>query len=372
MGAAAVLSRIALSLSCVGFQAAGDAAPPARGKQDGPPVRVALNAKQRKAVDDATDRALAWLAGTQSRDGSFPTDPTGQPGVTSLCVLALLARGHLPQHAPYGRQIEAAVDYALASQNRSGLIARIPSGDPATYNHAITGLMLTEVYGMVGREKATRIRPVVERAIVLTCRMQKQRKQARFSVGGWRYVHDGYRSDLSISSWQLMFLRSAKNAGFDVPTDVVEDGLAFVRRCFDPGWNAFIYRHGNERINRGLTGAGILALSLAGSHDTRIARKAGDWLLKHPFDTYNPAKGFAWDRFHYAAFYCSHAMFQLGGKYWERFYPVLAATLLESQGRDGSWEAERVEDEMYGKTYSTALAVLALSPPYQLLPVFQR
>ena len=122
---------------------------------------------------------------------------------------------------------------------------------------------------------------------------------------------------------------------------------------------------------RAMVGAGILSLSLAGEHQSDMAQQAGNWLLQHPFDEYRGKVGNT-DRFFYGAFYCSHAAFQLGGRYWADFYPVLCRTLVSHQRRDGSWDIETKPDSEYGNAYSTALGVLALSPPYQLLPIFQR
>ena len=65
-------------------------------------------------------------------------------------------------------------------------------------------------------------------------------------------------------------------------------------------------------------------------------------------------------------------MFQLGGDYWKEFYLVLLPVLMENQRSDGSWEPEAKYENELGETYSTALAVLSLTPPYQLLPVYQR
>ena len=77
------------------------------------------------------------------------------------------------------------------------------------------------------------------------------------------------------------------------------------------------------------------------------------------------------DRYHYSAYYCSQAVFQLGNEYWSKFYPPLMNALIDNQQPDGSWDRERRESQ-YGNTYSTALAVLALTPPYQILPIYQR
>jgi hypothetical protein len=170
-----------------------------------------------------------------------------------------------------------------------------------------------------------------------------------------------------------MFLRSCRNAGFDVPSPPIDEALAYVKRCFDPEKHHFWYAlRGKEHVwTRAMVGAGILSLSLGGQHESQMAQQAGNWLLQHPFDQYR-VKDSDHDRFFYGAFYCSQAAFQLGGKHWKEFYPVLCRTLVGNQRPDGSWDPELRSDDMYGNAYSTAMAVLALSPPYQLLPIFQR
>ena len=53
----------------------------------------------------------------------------------------------------------------------------------------------------------------------------------------------------------------------------------------------------------------------------------------------------------------------------------IRARLLDitNQRRNGSWDPDCHDyDAKLGRAYTTALAVLALSPPYQLLPIFQR
>ena len=79
------------------------------------------------------------------------------------------------------------------------------------------------------------------------------------------------------------------------------------------------------------------------------------------------------DRYHYGVFNCTQAMYQLGGKYWQQFYPPTVKVLLDNQQPRGSWPAEsRTGDRKYGNAYTTALVVLSLGAPNQLLPVFQR
>jgi hypothetical protein len=347
-----------------------------------------LNAQDWKQLDRTVDRGLGFLSKRQQPDGSFEAPPTGQPGISSLCLLAFVSRGHLPGQGPYGKQINRGVDFLLSCQRGSGLFSQVEprptdislhsAAHCGLYNHAVTGLTLCEIFGMADAGQQERMRTAIERAITLSQKWQPRYKlPGARDAGGWRYLSRSRydNSDISATSWQLMFLRSAKNAGFDVPQQTVDDATAFVRRCFDPTRQTFSYRLGSQgtdgSIRRGIAGGGIMSLSMAGKHDTEIARRAGAWVLAHPFDKYNHVLHNK-DRFHYGAFYCSVGMFQLGGEYWSKFYPTLMQTLVKHQRQDGSWDREPARDRYFGNTYTTALATLALTPPYHLLPIYQR
>ena len=334
------------------------------------------------------------MATQQAADGSFPTLDSGQPGVTSLATMAFLSRGHQPGLGPYGQRLNRAIDYVLSCQKSNGLITLLSPGPvhedkqpshTAIYNHAISGLMLGEAYGQVSGQRAKAMKQAIEQALDFSLQLQVRPKREQ-DRGGWRYIRvyqrSGVDSDLSVTGWHLMFLRSAKNAEFKVPQTNVDEAVKFVQRLWDAesgGFKYELYESPNvgTRISRGMVGAGILCLSMAGQHQTAQARAAGDWLLAHPFKTFGelvPAR----DRFFYGAYYCSQAMVQLGGRYWEQFFPPLAEVLLSSQSSDGSWPPEvggyapTGGEAVFGNVYSSAMAVLSLTPPYQLLPVYQR
>ena len=87
------------------------------------------------------------------------------------------------------------------------------------YNHGITGVTLSELYGTTNEATDARIAEAIQSALRVTYDLQDARKRHPSDAGGWRYWapdRDGPDSDLSITSWQLMFMRAAKNAGFDV------------------------------------------------------------------------------------------------------------------------------------------------------------
>jgi len=70
-------------------------------------------------VDQAIARAIDWLASNTQPDGSFATLPDGQPGITSLCVLAMLAGGELPGEGPHGEKLAVAIDYVRIKRSAS-------------------------------------------------------------------------------------------------------------------------------------------------------------------------------------------------------------------------------------------------------------
>ena len=368
------------------------AAEPANAENES--LASALTPQAWDQVERSIERALAWLAREQNADGSFEAPDSAQPAATSFAIMAYLSKGHLPGEGPYGQQIDKAIDYVLSLQQSNGLLASggdssrvsvesqfqigtVPiSAKTANYNHAIAGLMLTEVYGTTDRTRAAKLKPAIVKALNFSRRIQTLPKASPQDKGGWRYLNTQTAgdSDLSVTSWQLMFFRSARNAEFPVPKEFVDDAIGYVLRCWEDPQGIFYYKKsGNEqRWSRGMVGAGVLCLAMAGQHQTPISQRAGDWLLTRPFQRFGETVG-GGDRFFYSAYYCSQAMAQLGGRYWKQFFPNLVNVLLQSQQSSGEWPPEPYgSDRTFGNTYTTAMAVLSLTPPLQLLPVYQR
>jgi hypothetical protein len=334
-------------------------------------------------LDGMVDRGLQFLASQQSPDGFFPTIPAGQPAITSLGVLAFLSRGHVPDQGPYGAGLTRAVDFVLSMQRSDGLLCNLPVepsyeqfgvSHTGMYSHGIAGLMLGEVYGMTRADQHERVRDALNKALAFSRQWQIKPKRVATDNGGWRYLvpYASNDSDLSVTAWQLMFLRSAKNAEFDVPKQHIDEALDFVRGCFDEMGHTFIYAGHERRPSGGIVGGGIVALALGGEYRSERVLAAGNWILQNRRRGYNAPGVHTSDRYHYAIYYSSQAMFQLGGEYWSTFFPELMETLERNQREDGGWDPESQRDGPYGRNYTTALAILALTPPYQLLPIYQR
>ena len=119
----------------------------------------------------------------------------------------------------------------------------------------------------------------------------------------------------------------------------------------------------------------MLALQLHGRRKDPMVQSTADWIMAQPIS--RPGDH---TRVYYGYYFTSHAMAQAGGKYWDNYFPRLVRRLLPFQDPDGSWRAgpryraadHPPSEETLGRPYNTAIAILALTLPDQLLPIHQR
>jgi hypothetical protein len=323
----------------------------------------------RDRVDRAVEKALLYLQRNQRPDGSWRVNASQYGNeksapVTALCVMAFLSAGHTPTEGEYSRNVTAGIRFVLGCQRNNGVI--VTGGGVDMYHHGICTLMLAEVVGMCPRDMADDVRAALTKAVDVIIR--SQRREGTNHAGGWRYAPDGWDSDLSVTGWQLMALRAAKNVGCDVPASAIDRAVAYVRRCYDENRGSFGYQARGYRLSTPCAGTGILALELCGKdlHRCRESLRAGAYILQH-----GPRLGGEQHAF-YGYYYCAQAMFQLGDVYWITYRARLHDLLTRSQAADGSWSMEDFEVRSIGPNYTTAMAVLALTVEYRLLPIYQR
>jgi len=324
-------------------------------------------AKYRERVDEAIDRALAWLASEQREDGSWSKNERSRnrTGIAGLCLMAFLAKGHTPGVGPYGDVVNRAIDFLLSNQESNGLLVRGREGHGAMYSHSIATLALSEVSGMVDEARQQKIDKALASALRLILAAQQMPK-APNHAGGWRYNHDSRDSDISCTSWAIMALRSARNNGAAVPSEAIDRGLAYIMRCQVTRDGGFAYQPGGGS-GWGRTGTALLCLELCGRHHDRAALMAGEWILKNLPEQYGRG-----DHFSYAMYYCSQGMFQLGDEYWERWASRMYDIMLRAQEKSGKWPQGRENVGDGADYYTTAMAVLAMSVSYRQLPIYQR
>jgi hypothetical protein len=334
------------------------------------PLAKAAEPARREAYDEGVKQGLAYLARSQASDGSWSTPGARAKdvAVSSLSVMAFLSAGHVPGEGPYGKVVENGVKYIMSLQQSNGLFAGVNQGGLEMYQHGICTLMLAEVVGMMpDRTEAKRLRSQLQLAVGLILKAQVQRSpQFPEDRGGWRYTIRSNDADISVTGWQLMALRAAKNVGCDIPSDPIEMAVAYIKRCQDPVTGGFRYqRYGQVTV--ACTGTSILALELAGKeHRSTECLRAGSFLLKTPL---NPRQ----QHFFYGIYYTSQAMFQLGENYWTVYRRSLHDLLLrQNPPQEGAWDGFGQDDRHFGPNYCTAMAILALTVEYRFLPIYQR
>lgn len=354
-------SKLVLGTLCAGIWLAGQAPAfqfPAVGFHLAQPP-----AGRRQQIDQAIVRALDFLAQQQLASGAWSSDEIGpSPACTSLAIMAFLAAGHVPGEGPYAVQLERGIRWVVEQQGPDGLFLDQGTHGPM-YTHGICSLMLAEVLGMTPQDSAVPVRKALERAIELILIAQDVRKDQR-NAGGWRYQPNSNDSDLSVTGWQLLALRAAKNVGCDIPAECIDRAVAYVKKCAVPGNEGFGYQPsvGTTPVR---AGTGILCLEICGEHHSAEALGAANYLLRRPLISRDSF-------FYYGVYYCTVGMFQIGGKHWDVLRDHLEPLILSLQLPDGRWEPQQNEENRAGMIYCTSMAVLALSVEYQYLPIYQR
>lgn len=333
-------------------------------------ARADQRTAKQKQVDTAIVNALKYLAREQRPSGAWAVGRIGEStATTSLAVMAFLAAGHVPGEGPYGKAIERGVQWVLDHQQ---LISRQPGQETVMlvhrrshgpmYSHGISTLMLAEVIGMLKKKQRRECRVALERSIRLILKAQAVRKSSRHA-GGWRYQYSSRDSDLSVTGWQLLALRAAKDVGCDVPKDNITQAVQYVKNCRSRFGSGFGYQP-SAGATATRTGTGILCLEVCGEHKSDEAIRGADYLLRRPLREHD-------SYFFYGVYYCTVGMFKVGGKYWDATKRHLHELLLDSQLGEGSW-ISRGTERHHGKVYCTSMAVLALAVEYRYLPIYQR
>lgn len=315
-----------------------------------------------KQIDAAIAKALDHLSKRQNPSGAWSLDGQGEStAATSLAVMAFLAAGHVPGEGPYNETIQRGIRWVLDQQQANGMLVR-ERGHGPMYAHGISTLMLAEVAGMTDDALAERCRESLKKAVRLILLAQSVRKN-RQHAGGWRYHPTTDESDLSVTGWQLLALRAAKNLGGDVPAEHIDAAVEYVKHCSYRN-RGFGYQPGSGSSPT-RAGTGILCLEICGVHHSPEALGAADSLLQDPLRADQ-------EWFYYGVYYCTIGLFQVGGKHWEQGKSHLIPLLLNLQAADGSWSGRQGQERNLGTIYATSLSVLALSVEYQYLPIYQR
>jgi A-macroglobulin TED domain len=338
-------------------------------------------------VKTAVDKAVAWLLKQQQPSGYFSEQKTNQTprrgdvpshtaAMTALSIMGLASVGHLPgNETPEGKAAERALKFIVdhVEPDENGYLGRTDRS--RMYGHGIITLMLTEMLGMSADEATDqKVRSMTEKAIKLIIRAQQVSK-SEANRGGWRYEPSSSDSDISVSVWQLMSLRAAKNSGIDVPKEAIDNGIAYIKRSYRAERDsngqlkqqeaAFSYEPYGGRQTFSTTSAGLLSLQVAGQYNIPEVIGSSNWLLKFPPEVNEP-----W--FFYGCYYYAQGMHQRGGDHAATARQKTEQMLVGAQTAEGAWFPRNGNEKSAGPVYATSLALLSLSVYHHFLPIYQK
>jgi len=312
------------------------------------------------ALDAAVTKGLAALAKQQNDDGSFGDGRFGRSvAITALGCIAFMADGNLPGRGAYGEQVSKGLEFVLNNCSESGLIAADASTGPM-YGHGFATLFLGEVYGMTVGGGDTALAARVHGSLLKAVRLIQSTQN---NQGGWRYNPVPYDADVSVTICQIMALRSARNAGLEVPKETIDRAVEYVRQCQSPdGGFRYQLESGGSAWPR--SAAGISSLYYAGIYKDEAIDRALNYLMANAM----PGRGDN-NRAHYfyGHYYAVQAMYLAGGERWAAWWPAIRGELMDTQLESGIWE-----DPSVGDTYGTSMALIVLQMPKRYLPIFQK
>lgn len=329
-------------------------------------------------VDALVKKGAAFLVQAQMPDGMIQEkDKRETHGVamTALALMGLASVGHQPvDKTTEGEVMRKAVAFLLR-QDVQGATGYFGQKDGSRmYGHGIVTLALTELLGM-GSDKAqdALLRDRAQRGVNLILAAQRVKKHDPRFIGGWRYSPDAGDADLSVTVWQLLALRSAKNAGLVVPKEAIDAAVGYLRRSYVSSRDvqgrpvnaksAFGYVPG-QPPQFAMAAAGLLAMQVCGLHDAPEVLGATDWLRSSA-----PVWETQW--FFYGTYYYAQGMSRRGGDPAREARERVEGVLLANQLPDGSWEGVDGSERSQGRIYATALALLSLSVRHHYLPIYQ-
>lgn len=388
-----------------------------RGGKGGFAYRRARGGGGRKH-DDRTKAALEWLKDHQNREGywsatTFSDDSTRAGaqktfniefvavgdkngdkgweqtcdiGLTGMSLLAFVGAGYDHKEGDYKTTCRNAILYLRKVQSNDGCFGP-KEDDHFIYNHAISAMAMAEAYGLSGDAV---LKPIADKAVEFILQSQNPGL-------GWRYGVRPTYNDSSVTGWMVLALKSCKMAGLEFDTT----------KCYDDATKWY------EMVTVDVNGYPKVGYDSPGSNNARL-RSAGDYDNNPSMDSIyvmsmlfmgkadlNDAKVKALSRTciekdflprweqkkidYYWWYYCSLALYQVGGATWDTWEKAMSKTLLDSQrgyhekdkaknltsktalDEHGSWDAVDAWGSAGGRVYSTAINCLTLEVYYRYL-----
>jgi hypothetical protein len=328
-------------------------------------TRNFLEAGGSEESEKAVQLGLKWLASQQLPDGRWRFENVGHAqqrdvAPTAMGLLPFLARGYAhktgPIANPYVKQVSAGIGYLVKQQKNDGDL-RAGSN---MYTHALATMALCEAFNMTSDSA---LREPCKKAIDFIVRAQAR-------DGGWRYTPAPPASDMSVTSWNLMALKSGQMAGLHIPAETLQKANGFVQLVHRSS-GGFCYRADGRDASRSMSAAGLTCSHyLLGPGSSRSVRQED---INAILGTRNSRTAQ-----YYFLYYSVYALFPVGGETWKKWNPYVRDLLVKSQNQGaqnpafkGSWDPKSGSIDHAGRVAVTSLALLTLEVYYRHLPLNQ-
>ena len=315
-------------------------------------------------VREIYEKGLQYLVVTQNESGDWKGGGEQGPGVTGLCLMVLLASGEDPNFGLYSNHVRKALRNIISGQDGSTGFYGGHLGHSSMYNHGFAMLGLAEAYGAVddrnlwgGTEPNRRsIGQSLELAVRAAITSQKKN-----SFGGWRYSPDGNDADTSVSGAVLVGLLAARNAGIEVPDEVIDKSINYFTKMTSPSGQVG-YSGGFGGFDESFARISIATLVYSVARRKDLTQfKATLGYLTQRLENVSQQN---WPE--YTRYYQAQALFQGDVEAWEKWNKLLVRHLKQIQLADGS-----IPGQM-GATLGTSMSCLALALNYRFLPIYER
>jgi hypothetical protein len=304
-------------------------------------------------------RGLDYLARTQSSRGQWNTPPY-PTAIAALAGTALLCSGSTATQGPYAKNISRTTDFLLSKCRDNGLIGDPTTDSRYTYGHGFSMLFLSQVLGEEG---------LIDRREELLDALNKAVRfcgQSQTASGGWGYVSAKEGNDYdegSTTITQVQGLRSCRNAGIAVPSEIVDSAKQYMYSCQEED-GGISYSSKQKGSRPAITAASLAALYNAGDYDSKYVPKMLEYCKKTLYEIEKEESSFG--HWHYTYLYYSQVVYRQGDQEWLPFRNKLYDRIASQQASDGSWEGQ------INRIYTSACNLMMLQLDRGYLPIFQR
>ncbi|MFC1479792.1 hypothetical protein ACFL6F_04260, partial [Planctomycetota bacterium] len=297
--------------------------------------------------------------------------PDGDNGATGFALLCFLGAGHTHKAGKFRQQVSKGLEYLKKHQKQDGSFCKF------NYVNGIATMALAEAYGMT---KSQKLKEPAQKSVDHLLAQQNADGYL-----GWNYRGPSDRTDMSVTGWAVMGLKSAKSAdlnignSFEGITNVLEKTTKYYENNGESERKVHLVNYSYiESQDKGSGGSkrliavGMLCRIFVGQ-DTQgqILRAHAERVLQ-----FLPSKDYK-EADLYLLYYGTLAMFQMGKEYWNQWNERVKTLLCDNQRKDGcndgSWDAPAKGNASFnklgGRLFATAVACLSLEVYYRYLPI---